>query len=34
MIATTNPLPDLQRFVDQLRGDLFARWMGRAQKAR
>lgn len=33
MIATANPLPDLQRFVGQLRGDLFARWMGRAQKA-
>jgi hypothetical protein len=32
MMATTNPLPDLQRFVDQLRGDLFARWMARAQK--
>lgn len=32
MIASANPLPDLQRLVDQLRGDLFARWMGRAQK--
>ncbi len=32
MIATANPLPDLQRLVDQLRGDLFARWMARAQK--
>ncbi|MES2340006.1 MAG: hypothetical protein V4537_18080 [Pseudomonadota bacterium] len=32
MISTTNPLPDLERFVDQLRGDLFARWMARAQK--
>ncbi len=29
----TNPMPDLQRLVDQLRGDLFHRWMTRAQKA-
>lgn len=29
----TDPMPDLTRLVAQLRGDLFRRWMARAQKA-
>lgn len=32
MISASSLLPDLQHLVDQLRGDVFARWMARAQK--